>query len=484
MKIVNEIAENSLLGCLFANPDKAATIFGILTPEDFYLPQNKMIANAIAAIVKRGNLPDVAAIEVEMGEFAQEIDTRQFDLLAAQQWVEEPEHYVPLVKDASLNRRFAELCDQNYQSIMKGRDRQELIDTLQQELAGLSATFAERHSIPVKDVIAKLNLEQDRKPLAGLETGLLDLDKMIAGFHAGEMAIIAGRPGAGKTTLALNISEKVAVSGIPVLFYSLEMAQEAVAISLVASHAEVPLYKIRGGTTSQEERVKLVLAGSKISAMPIYFYAGAGSTIQELINLVTADIVRFKFGLVIVDYVGLLQVGKEKIRVESKQQEVAAISARLKGLAIKLGIPLIAISQLSRAIEMRADSTPKLSDLRDSGALEQDADLVLIIHRNKEKAIIHVAKQRFGQTGKVEVRFFGNKLKFVSVSSESPPEASRAGEPDGLVHNQEDSLKFMDGSQMKSYPPSKKTKGISRVNFPEEIERDTNNFLADDTVPF
>jgi replicative DNA helicase len=269
----------------------------------------------------------------------------------------------------------------------------------------------------------------DRKGrYTGIASGFIDLDALTNGFQNSEMVIIAARPSMGKTTLALNIAEHVALEEkFPVAVFSMEMSQQMLAQNLLCMHARVSASKLRSGFLSDEEGTKLNLALGTLSEAPIFIDDSAGMTILQLRAKARRLVARHGIKLVVVDYIQLMSAPGE----ESRQQEIATISRGIKSLARELDVPVIALSQLNRTPEAREGHQPRLGDLRESGALEQDADVVILLHRpgyymNRlddpspasaaaaEETQLLIAKQRNGPTGTVQLTFRSNLLRFES----------------------------------------------------------------------
>lgn len=289
---------------------------------------------------------------------------------------------------------------------------------------------------------------QEKKGITGVPTGYGDLDSTLQGLHGGDMIVLAARPSMGKTSLALNIAENVALGvsqpdgqGRPVAVFSLEMSKEQLVRRMLCCRAEVPSHKLTGGYLSQDMHGKLMTAASALRKAPIYLDDTAGLEVLELRSRARRLKRKFDIQLIVVDYLQMLQY--PQFGKEGRQRETAAISGALKGMAKELRVPVLVLSQLSRAPEQRSDSAkPRLSDLRDSGAIEQDADVVLLLrrpsryeedpqHEDRRLAYVEVAKHRNGQTGMVELNFeeeltrFTNRARGVDRDAGAAPAAGR-----------------------------------------------------------
>jgi replicative DNA helicase len=304
-----------------------------------------------------------------------------------------------------------------------------LVDKAEQIIFDISSKKIEKRIVPIKDVIKSSietidNLYQRKEHITGIGTGYRDLDIKTAGLQKSDLIVIAGRPSMGKSAFASCIAERTAVvDKKPVAFFSLEMSKEQLVQRMLCSHARVDAHKVRTGFLSQADWPKLVTAAGKLSAAPIHIDDSPGISAMELRAKARRLKAQYDIQLIILDYLQLMQ-GPAK--ADSRQQEISEISRSLKALARELNVPLIAISQLSRAVEQRSDHRPQLSDLRESGAIEQDADLVLLLLReeyynptdeNKGLAEIIIAKQRNGPVGTLNLTFISEYMRFENISA-------------------------------------------------------------------
>ncbi|MFA6079814.1 MAG: replicative DNA helicase, partial [Candidatus Omnitrophota bacterium] len=268
------------------------------------------------------------------------------------------------------------------------------------------------------------SLYQRKQNVTGISTGFRDLDIKTAGLQPSDLIVLAARPSMGKSALALCIAEHAAVvERAPVAFFSLEMSKEQLVQRMLCSHARVDAHKVRTGFLSQADWPKLVSAAGKLSEAPIYIDDTPGISVMELRAKARRLKAQFDIKLIVLDYLQLMQGHS---RADNRQHEISEISRSLKALARELNTPLIAISQLSRAVEQRQDHRPQLSDLRESGAIEQDADLVILLLRewyynpteeNRGLAEIIIAKQRNGPTGNFNLAFLGEYMRFENLTS-------------------------------------------------------------------
>jgi replicative DNA helicase len=283
-------------------------------------------------------------------------------------------------------------------------------------------------SVSLKDIIKDSietidNLYQRKEQVTGLATGYHDFDIMTAGMQPSDLVILAARPSMGKSALAACIAEHVAVVGKkPIAFFSLEMSKESLVQRLLCSHAKVDLHKVRTGFLAQADWPKLVNAAGKLSEAPFFIDDTPGISVLELRAKARRLKAQHDIQLIVLDYLQLMQGHK---RAESRQQEITEISRSLKALARELKVPVIALSQLSRAVEQRQDKRPQLSDLRESGSIEQDADVVILLLReeyynpteeNRSQADVIIAKQRNGPTGTVKLAFLHEYTRFENLA--------------------------------------------------------------------
>ncbi len=304
----------------------------------------------------------------------------------------------------------------------------ELVDKAEQIIFDIASKKIESKITTLKEVIKSSiemidNLYQRKENITGLATGFRDLDIKTAGLQKSDLVVIAGRPSIGKSELVSCIAEHVGVvEKIPLAFFSLEMSKEQLVQRILCSHARVDAHKVRTGFLSQADWPRLVAAAGKLSEAPIYIDDSATASVLELRAKARRLKAQYDIQLIILDY---LQLMESTVRSDSRQQEISEISRSLKALARELKVPLIAISQLSRAVEQRADHKPQLSDLRESGAIEQDADLVLLMLReeyynpteeNKGLAELIIAKQRNGPVGSLMLTFIGEYMRFENLT--------------------------------------------------------------------
>jgi len=426
-------AERNLLGSLLLACGDTSRIFELLRPDSFFSRQHQLIFEAIRevhdehanidtilvreALERRGTLLQAGNIEYLLG------------LTETVQTSANTEHYAEIIHDRFLRRGLIETCDAVVDDAYENQSpARSLLDRAEVSILDLSGREGASAIVPMREVVKQSFdlIDSWEKGNTGLATGYRELDEMTSGgLHAGELVVIAGRPSMGKTTLSLNIAQNVAMrQNVPVAVFSLEVDRRQIAINLLCRVGQVPAQKLRSVSLSQREWESLAQAATSLSRLPIFVDDSAGLNTMAIRSRARRLKNRHKIGLVVVDYLQLLEMGGE--RYENRQQEISAISRSLKLLARELEVPVITVSQLSRAVESRESHKPRMSDLRESGAIEQDADLILLLYREeyyqpdkeeaKGKAEVIIAKQRNGPTGSVDLAFIGEQLRFEDLS--------------------------------------------------------------------
>lgn len=339
-------------------------------------------------------------------------------------------YYAKIVKEKMLLRNLIGASTQIVSDCFKGdQDVATIVDKAEQAIFDITSKKVESKFASLREVIKDSietidNLYQRKENITGMATGFRDLDMRTAGLQRSDFIVIAGRPSMGKSALVTCIAEHVGVvEKMPVAFFSLEMAKEQLVQRMLCSHARVDAHKVRTGFLSQADWPRLVSAAGKLSEAPIYIDDSPGISVLELRAKARRLKAQFDIKLIVLDYLQLMQ---GPARSENRQQEISEISRSVKALARELNVPLIAISQLSRAVEQRSDRRPQLSDLRESGAIEQDADVVLLLLReeyynpteeNKGLAELIIAKQRNGPTGSLNLTFISEYMKFENIAT-------------------------------------------------------------------
>lgn len=424
-------AELSVLGAILIHPEGLARAMEILTPEDFYLESHRQIFEAATALFNRAHPVDLVTVGEELRQKGQ-IDQvgglpYLMELAGIVPTAAHVDYYARLVRESATLRRLintaTELVAESYKSEKNPR---ELLDWAQQELFTLTQR-GQRDVVKLHDVLLETftrleSLYENQGKLVGVPTGYPDLDRMTAGLQPSDLIIVAARPSMGKTMLCLNLARHVAVrEKTPVAIFSLEMSREQLALRLLSAESELPAHRLRTGELDGQMWGQLSDALGHLAEAPIYIDDTPSITAVELRAKARQLKVQHDIGLVIIDYMQLMQ-GR---RSENRQQEISDISRSLKALARELDVPVVALSQLSRAVESRNDKRPMLSDLRESGAIEQDADIVAFLYRedyyskdaeNPDITELIISKQRNGPTGTVNLLFKKDIGKFLSVA--------------------------------------------------------------------
>ena len=424
----NVEAERALLGSVFLDNQSILKIIDVVSPSDFYRKENALIYEAFLHLFERGEPIDIITVEDELKSMkADELISREY-LISLPEIVPTAahiEHYAQIVKEKAILRELinaaTEIVNKCYQ---QSQDVDELLDEAERAIFAISekrskSDFSSSKEL-VKLAIAQLErLSERRELITGIPTGFIDFDKLTAGLQPGDLIIIAARPSMGKTAFALNIAQNVAIeSGKTVAVFSLEMSKEQLALRMLASWAMVDYQKLRVGNVNSEEWRRVIKAAEVLSEAPIFIDDTPAISALEMRAKARRLMSEYGLDLIIVDY---LQLMRGRKRSENRQQEISEISRSLKELAKELNIPVVAVSQLSRAVEARQEKRPQLSDLRESGAIEQDADLVVFIYReelykktpeNAGIAEIIIGKQRNGPTGTIKLTFMREYLRF------------------------------------------------------------------------
>ncbi|PSR33940.1 MAG: replicative DNA helicase [Sulfobacillus benefaciens] len=424
-------AEMSVIGAMLIEPDAVARAVEAITADDFYQENHRKIFEAMVNLFNQGKPVDVVMTGEELRA------KNQLDLVGGLPYLMElaslvptaahVEYYAHQIKESSVLRRIisisTRLVSEAYQGESTPRD---LLDKAQKELFSLTQggqrDFVRLHEVLLETFNRLELLYANKGKLVGLPTGFPDLDRMTAGLQNSDLIIIAARPSMGKTMLCLNLARYAAIhEQVPVAIFSLEMSREQLALRLLSAEAELSGQRLRTGELDDDMWATLSTALGRLGEAPIFIDDTPGISALELRAKARQLKAQFDIGLVIVDYMQLMQ-GR---RAENRQQEISDISRSLKALAREIDVPVVALSQLSRAVESRTDKRPMLSDLRESGAIEQDADIVAFLYRedyyqkdseNPDVTELIVAKQRNGPTGTVHLLFKKEIGKFLSTA--------------------------------------------------------------------
>jgi replicative DNA helicase len=424
-------AEESVLGCMLQSRS-AIEACAALDPDDFYRESHARIFRAILSLFEQGEPADAITVQAELERTGRNgiPSVRLHELSALLPASSNAAHYAKLVAEAATRRRLKEASLEVIRAVDRGGDVQELVEQAQQSMLDMSAGYAGSEFVPVSDVMQESHrrlsaLYEANGGLVGLSSGFRRLDIYTCGFQSGQLILVAARPGMGKSAFAFCLARNIAAAGTTVGLVTLEMSSQEFAQRLIAIEANVPHQKIRNpgdkfrGLTPQEWQ-KVTNATATLAQLPIQIDDAAGESIAELRTKVRRLKTRFPdLGLVIVDYIQLLGHS-----VENRTQEVGLISRSLKLMARDLDVPVIALSQLNRGVEARADKRPLLADLRDSGSLEQDGDVILFLYRDdyyyegSDTGVceVNVAKQRNGPTGTIKLAWLKEQARFSELA--------------------------------------------------------------------
>lgn len=428
-------AEKSVLGGIFLKPDIFGDIVEILHPNDFYKNGHKLIYEAMRDIYNSGIGidPIVVVNKLKKNEKFDELVGEQllFDIISDVPTAANILEYAKIVKEKSTLRRLGEVGTKIVELAYEGYEE---VDTILDKAEGMIFKISEnvdsKDLVSLKDVIAQefVRLEkvyQNKGVATGISSGFSDFDQMTSGFHSSDLIILAARPAMGKTAFALNLALNAAMkSKKGVLLFSLEMSSSQLLQRLLSIEAGIGLQKIRNGFLDSDDWGKLGLASMKLSNSEINIADLPNVNVLEIRAIARRLKAAGKLDMIIIDYLQLIK--GNSTRGDNRQQEISEISRALKGIARELDIPIIALSQLSRATEQRADRRPMLSDLRESGAIEQDADMVMFLYRDdyyneesEDKGLTEViiGKQRNGPVGTIKLRFFHEYTKFENFTS-------------------------------------------------------------------
>lgn len=424
-------AEKCVLGSILRDPVCAPDVFAELTLDDFYLPRHRGLFGIMEQLDTRsaGSCdPVTVAHEIERLGQAEDLGGRRYleELMAAVPTLAFLENHLGIVRDCAIRRRLVAAAEEIQRTAAEGAGAvSDLVDFAERTVFQVGDRLVRRDLTSARELVAR-NLDailSSKGAPRGLQTGFLDLDA-YQGFRAGDFAVLAARPSMGKTALALNVLERVSLqSSRAVLLYSLEMPGEQILMRLVSSVGRVRHDALRRGMLGPDDRSRVTVALGELNRARVWIDDSSRPTLAELRAKARRLRRENNLDLVIVDYLQLIEMPRR----ESRQVEIADASRQLKGLARELDVPVLALAQLNRDPEKREGNRPKLADLRESGAMEQDADLVLLLFResvykqtpeNEREAELIVAKNRHGPTGTIRLRFTPEHMRFENAVRE------------------------------------------------------------------
>lgn len=424
----NEDAEQSVLGAILIDKDAIATVSSIIAPNDFYNPVNGMIFGSMLSLYEKGKPIDILTLRAAIKKNKNFKDFEQSyltELINVVPTAANIEHYAIIIKDVATKRALIQAGSQ-IAEMGFGDDKEidTILDRAESQIFAISQKSSLRSFIPLKEALAESfdridELHKTGAGLRGVKTGFIDLDNSLSGMQQSNLLILAARPGQGKTAMIVNIAQHAAVvDKTPVAIFSLEMSKEELVDRLLVGQADVDAWRIKTGKLSESDFTKLSNAMGELADAPIFIDDTPGITISEMRTKARRLQLEQNIALFIVDYLQLVNPGR---RYDNRVQEVSIVSQSLKNLARELKVPVLAVSQLSRAVEQRGERKPQLADLRESGAIEQDADVVMFLYRPDAEITptiqtkLLIAKHRNGPMGEVDLIFRGDRIKFYNV---------------------------------------------------------------------
>ncbi len=428
----DDMAEESVLGAILIDKDAMIEVAEFLRPEHFYKDAHGAVFAAMISLYEAHEPLDVISVTAQLKKegilktaggasaVSQLLNTVPTSAHALK--------YARIIQENYTKRRLVELGARVTELAFKDQgDAQEILDSAEQEIFAISQAATKRDFIPIKDALASSfdrldELHKRAGGLRGVPTGFGDIDFKLAGMQDANLLILAARPGTGKTAMILNIAQYAAVKEkIPVGIFSLEMSKEELVDRLLVSQADLDAWKLKTGKLSDDDFTRLSEAMGELAEAPIYIDDTPGLNILEMRTKARRLQIEHGVKLIIVDYLQLADSGR---KFDNRVQEVSVISQSLKNLARELRLPVLACSQLSRAVESRGTRVPELSDLRESGSIEQDADVVIFLYRQEGDQTqwgeqiptkLRIAKHRNGPLGEVDLIFRGDRIRFYSI---------------------------------------------------------------------
>jgi replicative DNA helicase len=437
-------AEQSLIGSLLLDKDAMIKVGDIVTPDDFYRDAHRLIFEAILDLFRKHEPVDLLSLGSRLS------DQKNLEAIGGRTYLLELANMVPTAahivhyanivqKKATLRRMISVAADITGMGFAEGEDVEDLLDQAESKLMNVSQKFLKKAFIPIQSVLEDAferidELHREKGKLRGVATGYRELDGLLGGLQKSDLVILAARPSVGKTSFALDIARQIAVKNrVPTGIFSLEMSKEQLVDRFICAEAGVDLWKMRTGRLSDQgtdnEFTRIGHALGTLAEAPIFIDDSPSANIMEIRTKARRLQMEHGLGVIIVDY---LQLMEGRTKADNRVQEIAEISRALKGIARELNVPVLALSQLSRAVEMTKPAIPKLAHLRESGSIEQDADVVMFIYRKaadknyrleelspeeRHLAEIHIAKHRNGPTGVVKLFFDEQRVSFRNLDT-------------------------------------------------------------------
>ena len=428
----NTEAEQSVIGSMIMNKDAIVTASEIITGEDFYQQQYGIVFDTMVELFNEGKPVDLITLQDRLMEkdLPPEVSSMEFvaELMSSLPTSVNAKTYAEIVKEKSMLRKMIKTMEEITNTCYLGKERvQDIMEDTEKKIFDLVQRKSNEEFVPIRQVVLNAieKIEKSSRTkgsVTGIPTGFVDLDYQMSGFQPSDLILVAARPSMGKTAFVLNIAQYMAFrKDVTVAIFSLEMSKEQLVNRLLAMESHVDSQNMRTGNLKDEDWTKLVEGADIIGRSNLIIDDTPGISISELRSKCRKYKLEHNLGIIMIDYLQLMSGSGHS---DSRQQEISDISRSLKALAREISVPVIALSQLSRAVEQRPDHRPMLSDLRESGAIEQDADMVMFIyrddyyHKDTEKkgiAEIIIAKQRNGPIGTVELVWLPQYTQFVNM---------------------------------------------------------------------
>lgn len=429
-------AERSVIGALLLHPDAVADVT-FLRAEDFFLRRHQLIFESIVTSYNDRQATDPISVGEQLSRVGQLDEAgghgQLLDLMESVVTAAGVTYHAEIVREKSVQRQLILTClEIQQQAYANESEAKDLLDEAERRIFEIARLEQAGEASSIADVLQAAferidRLREREGRLTGLGTDFYDFDDLTGGLQQGELIIVAARPSMGKTTFALNLTERVASQGAGVAFFSLEMSKQQVIQNMLCCRAQIDGQAMRKGRITDQQYKRLQEEAARLYEARIYVDDTPGISITQLRAKCRRLKQKHGIDMIVVDYLQLMTAGT---RIESRQQEISAISRGLKAIARELSVPVIALSQLNRDVENRDDHRPRMSDLRESGAIEQDADVIVLLHRdeyykpseqNAGLAQIIIAKQRNGPTGEVVLRFFREYMRFENYTRRAEP---------------------------------------------------------------
>ena len=426
----NDEVEQNVLGAILIDKDAIVAVSEILIPADFYSEVNGIIYGAMLDLYEVRAPIDLLTLteKLKKNKLLKQVNSTYLtDLVDKVMSAVNVSSYANIVKENATKRNLIhagnDVAELGYED---NTEVKEILDKAESTIFSISQGHMKGGFIPIKSTLTESfdridELHKKGVGMRGVRTGFIDLDNMLSGMQKSNLLILAARPGQGKTALVLNIAQHIALKDkLPVGIFSLEMSKEELVDRFLIAQSDIDAWRLKTGRLTEDDFTKLSQAMGELAEAPLFIDDTPGLTLVEMRSKARRLQMEHNLGIIIVDYLQLVDPGR---RYDNRVQEVSMVSQALKNLARELNVPVLAASQLSRAVEHRGERRPQLADLRESGAIEQDADVVMFIYRPEAEVTtpqipvkLLIAKHRNGPTGEIDLMFFGNRIRFGSVS--------------------------------------------------------------------